>query len=259
MSDRNMGLLINIEAIDRGGKTTQIPLVIDQLRAHGVTTATISFPDTPRRHPGHDCLAHFATGVLIERDLDGRLPLIDLRDGIFRRPAFERMTPEEREEIVAIIQEKLVQVLYSVNRRERHAELLAALREHDVVLVSRYLSAWTYGVDGGVSRLQLVNLEGDLLFPDLTILLDLDPEDARARRDDQLDRYERDLAKQRRIRARYNDLVREDAIAAEAEGRLPRFARVDASGDIASITAEITALILDRLAAVGVPAFKTYR
>jgi len=77
-----MGLLINIEAIDRGGKTTQARAVALALEARGLRVAMMSFPDTPSRAK-MPTPAHFSTGILIERDLDSALPMIDLRDTLF--------------------------------------------------------------------------------------------------------------------------------------------------------------------------------
>ncbi len=241
-----MGLLINIEAIDRGGKTTQARAVGEGLTAAGLSVALMSFPDTPSRSR-ETTPAHFSTGILIERDLDSNLPMIDLRDSIFRIEGLRELPIEVKETVVANITEKLVQVLYSVNRRERADALREALATHDVVLVGRYLSAHTYGVAGGVSRLQLDSLEGDLPHPYLTFLLDLDPAVARARRAEEgYDRYEIDQDFQIKVRKLYNELVREDAEDAVENGRPPAFVRLDASAPPERISADIVAEVLLR-------------
>jgi len=242
-----MGLLINIEAIDRGGKTTQARAVALALEALGLRVAMMSFPDTPSRAK-MPTPAHFSTGILIERDLDSALPMIDLRDTLFRIEGVRDLPIEVKETMVANITEKLVQVLYSVNRRERADVLREALTNYDVVLVGRYLSARTYGVAGGVSRLQLDSLEGDLPKADLTFLLDLDPAVARARRSEEgYDRYEGDSDFQTKVRKLYNDLVREDGEEAAAAGRAPAFIRLDAAEAAERITVDITAAIVRRL------------
>jgi thymidylate kinase len=234
-----MGLLINIEAIDRGGKTTQARLVAEALEALGLKVGTMSFPDTPSRSK-ESTPAHFSTGILIERDLDRNLPLMDGRDSLFRIGELAELSDEAKELIIVNVGEKLVQMLYSINRRERRDALEAALAAHDVVLVGRYLSAYTYGVACGVSRIQLASMEGDLRQPDHTFLLDLDPSVAKERRADEgYDRYEADTEFQAKVRRLYGELVREDLEAAEADSRPARFTRVDASREPGPITADI--------------------
>jgi thymidylate kinase len=242
-----MGLLINLEAIDRAGKSTQADNVAAALAAQGRSVAIMGFPDRPVRSAEVTPdlpVPQFATGVLINRYLDGELPLIDLRDSLFRRPGINELPLEVREAIAADIQEKIVQAIYSVNRRERARDLRDALRDNDFVFVGRWLSGYTYGVANGVGRAQLDSIEGELPRPDLTFLLDLDPEVARNRRtSDVYDRYEADMDLQARVRRLYNELVREDAEEAETAGRAARFVRVDATRAAEEVTAEIIAAI----------------
>lgn len=255
------GLFINIESIDRGGKTTQAPLVFARLLQAGKRVAVMNFPDTPKRNPAPSP-AHFSTGVLIERFLDKNLPLVDGHDSLFKREFRWRNEEDEtedsfrladlpeavREEIIAIIQEKLVQVLFSVNRRERREYLEALLAGHDVVMVGRYLSAWAYGVARGVSRAQLTSLEGDMRTPDLTFLIDIDPAVARLRRSEAVeDVYEADRDLQSKVHRLYNDMVRDDAAIAATEGRPPHFVLLDGAAPLEVITEQIVAGILERL------------
>lgn len=242
-----MGLLINIEAIDRAGKTTQARAVLDALRAAGLTVDTMAFPDTPSRSREHN-VATFATGALIERWLDGKLPMIDGRDSLFRLEELRDLSDDAKTAIIGNVDEKLFQVLLSVNRRERREALLAQMAANDVVLVVRYLSARTYGVAGGVSRLQIDAIEDELPDPDLTFLLDLDPSVARARRvEEGYDRYEADADFQAKVRRLYSEMVREDAEAAKVEGRPPAFMRIDAADDPDVITATIVHAVRRRL------------
>lgn len=244
-----MGILVNIEAIDLAGKTTQVKMVAEALEARGLSVGRMSFPDTPSRSK-EPSPAHFATGVLIERYLGEKLTLIDRRDAIFRIAELRELSEEAQDLILANIAEKLVQILFSVNRRERADALAETIANHDVTLVGRYLSARTYGVANGVSRLQVAALEDELPQPDVTFLLDLDPEQAKARRTEEVrDRYEADLELQARIRRLYNELVREDAEDAEATRRKPNFVRLDATEPVAVLTRQITGEILRRLAA----------
>jgi len=244
-----MGLFVNIEAIDGVGKTTQGPLVSALLVERGISVARLAFPDRPARGTLPSGVAQFATGVLINRFLDSGLRLIDGNDPLFRRPGVRDLPPEAKADIAFVVREKLVQMLYSINRREGYEALVAALDAHDVVLVERWLSAHTYGVAGGVGRPQIAAIEGELPEPDLTVLLDLDATVARARRDmAHADRYEQDFALQSKVRELYVEIARIDNVAAEAEQRPRRVIRVDGSlpaETIAGITADI---IMRRLA-----------
>ena len=244
-----MGLLINLEAIDRAGKSTQADQVAAALAAQGRSVAILGFPDRPPRAEAVTPdlpVAQYATGTLINRYLDGQLNLVDLRESFFRRPEIADLPIDVREAIAADIQEKIIQAIYSVNRRERARDMRDAIANNDFVFVGRWLSGYTYGMANGVGRSQLDLLEGELPQPDLTILLDLDPATARERRtSDVYDRYEADLDLQDRVRRLYNELVRDDAEAATAEGRRPRFYRIDATLPAEEITARIVEAITE--------------
>ena len=226
-----MGLLVNIEAIDRAGKSTQGRLIAEMLAARGISVARMAFPDRPSA--GGHSVAHFPTGVLIDRFLRGELTLIDGRDTLFRRPGLRDLDEETKAEIADVVRAKLIQLLYSVNRRERYegaGGLREALETFDVVLTERALSAWTYGRAEGVSAVQIAAIEGELPQPDITFLLDIDPASARARRTEETaDVYEANLSFQAKVRELYNEIARIDNTAAEAEGRPPKIVRVDAS------------------------------
>jgi dTMP kinase len=249
-----MGLLINFEATDRVGKSTSHRLVAERLRAAGKTVAGMGFPDRPS-NAAEPSAAHFSTGILIDRYLRGAMPLADEHDPIFDLRSEDgepllSVGTADRERVVQHINERLAQVLFSINRRERmHGgnglyDLMAA---NDVVIVERALSARTYGVAMGVSQTQLDAVEGDLPLPDLTVLIDLDPAVARARRSaDAIDKYEADLGFQERVRALYGELIAADAVAAESEGRLPRFLRLDGTMSPEAIAEAVTIEILRR-------------
>lgn len=259
-----MALFVNLEAVDRAGKSTQLAAVASALRGRGLRVAVFAFPNRPSTSPlPHP--SHRATGVLMDRYLREEVSFVHLSDTLFHRlgdcldadfaaaygdlprPALSERT---KEVLRGLVEEKLYQVVNSVNRREHLEELEAALADPgtDVVLAVRLQSAWAYGVAKGVSPVQLRALEGDLPSPDLTVLLEVDPAVARARRgDDAPDRYEADGDYQATVRARYRELAREDADASRAEGRPPRYARVDAAEGPEAVCGAITALVLARL------------
>jgi thymidylate kinase len=250
----SVGLLINLEAVDKAGKSTQAARIVRLLREAGVSAASKSFPSRPAK--GQEPLPeHFATGVLINRYLDEQIVLIEGRDTLFRRESLAGLEDAEKVAIAGIIEEKLFQVIMSINRREGiegPGGLLELLAQNDVVVVERALSAQAYGVVKGSSPVMIAALEGDLPKPDLSFLLEIDPAIAKLRRSEETpDRYEADPNNQRMVRDRYNEMVREDLRDAERERREPRFVRIDASKSIEEISDQIIALILKRLRRPG--------
>lgn len=260
-----MALLVNLEAVDRAGKTTQLDAVAASLRSGGLRVQTFAFPNRPSTSAPHP--SHASSGVLIDRYLRDGLVLIQKTDTIFH--TLDACLEDDRAEagiggphvglsemtkdiIRGLIEEKVFQVLQSVNRREHLADLEAALANPlvDVVLTVRLQSAWAYGVAKGVSPIEIRALEGDLPIPDLTVLLELDPAAARSRRsEDAPDKYESDAQYQAGIRSSYHKMARDDAAEAEAEGRPPRFVRVDAGRLPDEVSADILHIIESRRAA----------
>jgi dTMP kinase len=191
-----IGRFIVIEAVDRAGKTTQIETVAATLAARGWRVALTAYPivETP------------LTGPLIIAARGGELPLVpDL--GAASAPV--RRAAQRRQML-------LVQQLFSLNRREGAAGLEALLRANEVVISSRYaLSGRVYAEASGIRPEEigtmLATLEADLRRPDLTLVLDLDPNVAAGRaRPAALDAFDRDLALQRRVRAGYRRAAERD-------------------------------------------------
>jgi dTMP kinase len=161
------------EGVEGSGKSTQVRLLADRLRALGLDVVTTFEPG--------------ATAV-------GRI----LREVVLG--SHESMTP---------LTELFV---FCADRAEHVAEVLRpALDAGSVVLTDRYeLSTWAYqGVAGEigpylVDRMNEIATGG--LHPDMTIVLDLDPAAglARNRRDDDPDRMEsKALAFHKRVRDAY--------------------------------------------------------
>ena len=204
------GLFITLEGGDGVGKSTQAALLEEWLTAEGRTVVRT-------REPGGT-----AAGVEI------REIVLHHRGDI--APRAEAL-------------------LYAADRAHHVATLVRpALERGDVVLQDRYIdSSVAYQgagrVLGGdeVRELSLWATEG--LLPDLTILLDLDEESARARLDTSRTRYDRLEAERSefhaRVRAAYLEL---------ADAEPDRFVVVDASQPVDQIAAEIAAEIRRRLA-----------
>ena len=159
------GLLIAFEGLDQSGKQTQAELLRDRLKSDGHKSRLVSFPD-------------YATsiGEEIARALQG-----------------------ERE-----YGPDVMQLLYVANRYERKPDLQRWLDGGLILVSDRYLaSSVAYGSAFGLDAQWLTEMQKFLPLPALTILLDISPETAVARKSVDRDRYERDLALLGRVRDAY--------------------------------------------------------
>ena len=193
------GLLIAFEGLDQSGKETQANRLAGRLEALGHRVRLASFPDytTP-----------------IGREI-GRA----LRD--------------EHE-----YSAEVMQLLYIANRYERKPEIAGWLGEGDIVLCDRYLaSSVAYGETQGLDAEWLTDTQRHLPRPDLTILLDIAPATAVARKATGRDRYERDLALLTRVRESYRR-------QADAQG----WTRLDGERGKEDLAADILEVVTARLA-----------
>jgi dTMP kinase len=159
------GALIAFEGLDQSGKQTQAELLRDRLAAAGRTCELLSFPDYGT-----------AIGEELHQALHGA------RD----------YTPD------------VMQLLYVANRYEKKGRIDCWLAEGRVVLCDRYVaSSIAYGEAQGLDRAWLGDIQRFLPGADLTILLDIEPSTALARKADGRDRYERDMDLLGRVRASY--------------------------------------------------------
>jgi thymidylate kinase len=222
-----MSLLVNFETIDSSGKKEQSARLVAALRERGLRVGHLVFPDRPDNGGEPSGLTQRSTGRLITAYLFGQLKLIEERDSLFRNPPLCDLSKDDKVDIASVIEEKIFQVLQSVNRREvvfREGGLLDLLDSCDVVVVERLLSARAYGVAYGVSRVEIDALEEDLPKPDLSVLLDVDP--ALARSSGLRSGYSEKWPEIRRL---YDLMVREDLKEGVAEQRLSHWLEVDAS------------------------------
>jgi len=160
------GLLIAFEGLDQSGKETQARLLADRLRERGHRPRIIAFPDdtTP-------------IGQEIRRALAGG----------------REYGPD------------VMQLLYVANRYERKPDLERWLGDGEIILCDRYAaSSVAYGAAQGLDPDWLGDIQRFLPVPALTLLLDIAPETAVARKASGRDRYERDLALLARVRDSYH-------------------------------------------------------
>lgn len=205
------GYFITLEGPDGCGKTSQIPLLADYLRAQGRDVLTT-------REPG---------GTEIGDQV--RRVIMDLKN--------KGMDP--RTEIL-LFQASRVQIVEQVIR--------PALREGKVVICDRYADS-TLAYQGYGHQTDLAFLRNLLSFatgglqPDLTLLLDLDVQEGLNRRQkgggewNRLDDYE--LEFHHRVRLGYHELARQEPA---------RWVTLDANRPMEAIQQDLRQVILARLA-----------
>ncbi|EHR62942.1 dTMP kinase [Saccharomonospora cyanea] len=185
-----MGRLVAVEGLDGAGKRTLTDALTAALREHGATVTTAAFP-----RYGRDVHAD-----LVREALHGEHG--DLAESVYG-----------------------MALLYALDRRDAATELRAALADHDVVLLDRYVASnaayqaarLSQGIDGPVVRwVREMEIERfGLPVPDTHLLLRVPVEVAasraanRARHDStrEMDAFESDDALQARCARVYDELA----------------------------------------------------
>lgn len=158
-------MLIAFEGLDQSGKETQARQLRARLKQDGRVVRAASFPDY-----------HTPIGHEIERALAGE----------------RNFGPE------------VMQLLYVANRFELKPRLESWLAAGDTVVCDRYrASSVAYGEAHGLDPRWLESIQVHLPPAGLTILLDIAPETAVARKRTNRDRFERDMALLARVRESY--------------------------------------------------------
>ena len=184
------GLLVVFEGLDQSGKQTQAERLRDRLVAAGRTVRLLSFPS----YDTH-------IGAEIGRALKGE-----------RDYAADTM-----------------QLLYVANRCEWKPEIERELAKGTVVVCDRYLaSSVAYGEAFGLDGRWLLEIQRYLPQPDLTVLLDIDPQVSASRKTADRDKYERDLALLGRVRESYL-----------RQASAPKWLRLDAGRDRHAVAADV--------------------
>jgi dTMP kinase len=192
------GFLIAFEGLDQSGKETQALMLRDRLKQDGRKSRVVSFPDYGS-----------SIGEEIARALQGE----------------REYGPE------------VMQLLYIANRYERKDDIARWLDGGLVLLCDRYTaSSVAYGEAHGLDPAWLTDTQKFLRTPDLTVLLDIAPETAVARKAVDRDRYERDLALLARVRDSYHRQ------AADA-----RWVTIDGEQDKARVALDVLTAVSARL------------
>jgi len=183
------GLLVAFEGLDQSGKQTQAELLRDRLTDRQRDVQLFSFPDydTPI---GAEIGAALAGGRSYEPDA--------------------------------------MQLLYVVNRYEWRQRMLEARAAGTVLLCDRFIaSSVAYGEAQGLDAAWLAAIQRHLPQPDLTILLDISPEESARRKRADRDTYERDLGLLGRVRGSYLRQAESGWVRIDAER-----ARDDVAADV---------------------------
>lgn len=199
------GVWITLEGGDGSGKTTQADLLADWLRDAGRTVLRT-------REPGGSEVGQLIRDIVLHHRGD--------------------------------IAPRAEALLYAADRAQHVATVVRpALQRGEIVLQDRYLdSSVAYQgagrvLDGDEVRdLSLWAAEGDL--PDLTLLLDLDPETARTR----LDSADKPFDRLEAEKAEFHGRVR-DAYLRLADAEPARFLVLDAAASLAEVSALIRARV----------------
>ena len=166
------GALIAFEGLDQSGKQTQAEALRDAAASRGRGCCLLSFPDYGTE-----------IGAEISRALHGE-----------RHYAADTL-----------------QLLYIANRYEKRTSIESLLAAGTIVVCDRYkASSVAYGEAQGLDPDWLAGIQTYLPHPDLTIVLDIAPETAVARKSSGRDRYERDLALLSRVRESYRRQSKQD-------------------------------------------------
>ncbi len=177
------GALIAFEGLDQSGKETQVRRLSDRLERAGHQVVALTFPCYQTE------IAHE-----IKRALDGA------RD----------YAPD------------VLQLLFIANRYEYRTLISSWIADGHIVLCDRYLaSSIAYGEAQGLDPGWLAATQRLLPAPALTILIDIAPETAVARKASGRDRFERDVALLRRVRASYLRQASADQTWIHIDGERP--------------------------------------
>jgi dTMP kinase len=191
--------LVVLEGIDQAGKMTQAEALQQVARAAGLECAVRHYPD-------------YATRI-------GGMIRAFLTDGV-ALDAHARC------------------MLFAANRWEQDGELRELCAVCDLVCIDRYTASnVVYGTSQGLDEAWLWGLETGLQAADLTVFVDITPDESQRRKSRDRDDYERDARLLAAARDHYTRLARRDDWAA-----------IDGARDGAVVTRDLVRLVRERLA-----------
>ena len=202
MKEKTLGKFIVIDGPDGCGKTTQTKLLVDWLKEQGADVVTF-------REPGGTAIGEKVRQILLNPN---------------------HIAMDTATEVM----------LYMAARVQLWQEKIAlALKQNKCVILDRWLSSTCayQGYAGGFAMEKVIKIAEDCLkrvWPDLTIILDVDLETASARLNRDLDRMERKGDG-------YHQKVREGFLEL-AKGR-KNFVVIEATGDIETVHKQVIDIV----------------
>jgi dTMP kinase len=131
------GLLIAIYGINNIGKTTQVKLLKEEFEKQGKKTIIIKYPVYDLVPTGPQINAYLRLG----------------------NP--EKLSPKQ------------IQFLFAQNRRDYEVKLKELIVENDIVILEDYKGTGiSWGMGAGVDKDYLIEINKDLINPDISILMD---------------------------------------------------------------------------------------
>jgi dTMP kinase len=192
-------VLIAFEGLDQSGKETQARLLAARLARDGRRVTTVSFPD-------------YATPIGTE---------------LYKALHGERMYGPD-----------VIQMLMIANRYEWKPAIVTAIEEGRVVVADRYLaSSVAYGEAQGLDPDWLFEAQKYLPPPAITVMIDIAPATAVARKQTNRDRFEQDLAMLERVRVSYR-----------RQSQRPGWAAIDGERPIDVVAADVATAVARALA-----------
>lgn len=204
------GLLIVLEGIDGAGTTTQTRRLADALSARG-------YPVHATREPSDG-----PVGKLLREILTGAHGAMD---------------------------QTTLSLLFAADRADHlQREVEPALARGHVVISDRWYHSSLAYQGTGEERLWIAELNRRARHPDLTIFLEVSPEEAARRRlgDNRAEEIFDHLSTQRRVAEGYRAVI-------EMLRETERIEVLDGERPLAEVSAAIVALVTDTLALAGVP------
>lgn len=195
------GAFIVFEGGDRCGKTTQCERLVDGLRKLGAPCVSVRFPDRTA-----------STGTAIDAYMRG----------------IDELSPRD------------VHALFVRERRDRRAEIEAALESGATVVADRYACSGVAYADarGGMDWEALLREEAGLPVPDVVICMRLDPGAAAARDGYGCERHD-SVGFQRRVSLAFDRLASEPSM-------WRRWIDVDASRDVDAVARDVEAAVFSK-------------
>lgn len=130
------------------------------------------------------------------------------------------------------------QALQLTNRMEHATAIRGQLQQGEHVVADRYWpSGWVYGQADGLDPEWVMRIQEHLPWPDLYLLIDIDPDMSAERRPERRDRYEEQEGLMERVTALYRQLWAEQQT--QWDDGDTRWIVIDGRGSISEVAAQI--------------------